>query len=71
MDQNSLRNNKVVDSITCSVNKRELEDKCIKFWGKIDIKVDESDIEVCHRLGKSFKTVTLFGDKCCSKIIAK
>ena len=52
MYQNSRRNNNAVNDIPSSVNKRELEDQYIKPFGKIDSKVDESDIEVCHRLGK-------------------
>ena len=55
MDQYSRRNNAVVDGIPSSVKKRELADKCIEIFGKIIIKIHESDIQACHRFGKSSK----------------
>ena len=71
-DQYSCRNNIVADGIASNVKKRELEDKCIELLGKIDIKIHESDIEACHRLGKSSKTFIRFANsKFCSKILAK
>ena len=60
MDQYSHRNNVIVDCIPSSVEKRELKDKYIEVLGKIDIKIHETDIEACHRLGKSSKTIILF-----------
>ena len=72
MDQYSHCNNVVVDAIPSSLKKRKLEDKCIEVLGKIDIKIHETDIEVCHCLGKSSKTITHFVNrKFCSKILAK
>ena len=60
-------NNVVVASIPYSVRKREL-----KLFGKIDIEIHESDIEACHRLGKSCKTIIHFVNrKFWSKILAK
>ena len=60
MDQYSHRNNVIVDGIPSSVEKRELKDKYTEVLGKIDIKIHETDIEACHRLGKSSKTIILF-----------
>ena len=48
-------NNVVVASIPYSFRKREL-----KLFGKIDIEIHESDIEACHCLGKSCKTIIHF-----------
>ena len=45
MDQYNRRNNVVVDGTPTSVKTRELEDKCIEVFGKIDIKIHETDIE--------------------------
>ena len=39
---------------------RELEGKCVYVFGKRNIKIDESHIEACHRLGKSSNTIILF-----------
>lgn len=56
MDEQSRRNIVAVDFIPSSVEERELKDKSINALGKIGIKIDESDIKVCHCLGKSTKT---------------
>ena len=70
--QYNRRNNVVVDGIPSSVKKRELEDKCIEVLGKIDIKIRKTDIEACHHLDKSLKTIIRFVNrKFCSKILAK
>ena len=72
MDQYSHRNNVIVDGIPSSVEKRELKDKYIEVLGKIDIKIHETDIEACHRLGKSSKTIILFVSRTFfSKILEK
>ena len=56
MDQYSHRDNVVVNGFPSSVKKREMEDVLVKK----DIQFHESDTEVCHRLGKSPKTVIRF-----------
>ena len=72
MDQYSRRNSVVVDSISSSVKKKELKGKCIEVLGKIDIKIYESVIEACHRLGKSTKAMISFVKRLfCSIIMAK
>ena len=49
MNQNNYCDNIVLDSIQTSSKKRELEDKLTE--------VDESDIEICHCLGKLSKLI--------------
>ena len=72
MDQYSRRNSVVVDSISSSVKKKELKGKCIEVLEKIDIKIHESVIEACHRLGKSTKATISFVKRLfCSIIMAK
>lgn len=72
MDQYSRRNSVVVDSISSSVKKKELKGKCIEVLEKIDIKIHESVIEACHRLGKSTNATISFVKRLfCSIIMAK
>ena len=60
MDQHSSRSNVIVDGVPSGMKKRELEDKCVEVLGKTEIKIHETDIEACHRLGKSSKTIIRF-----------
>ena len=58
--------------IPSSVKKRDLEDTCIEVFGKIDIDIHDNDIEACHRLGKSSKTIIRFVKRMfCSKVLTK
>lgn len=70
LDQYSRRNNVVVGVIPSSMKNRELEGKCVDVLGKKHVKINEYDIEVCHGLGKSFKTIIRFVSRnFCSKIL--
>ena len=56
-DQNSLiqygrRNNAVLTGIPETVKDNELEDVILTFFNDIDVNVQSSDIEVCHRFDK-------------------
>ena len=72
IDQYSRRNNLVIDGIPSSVTNQALESKVVDIMSKVDIKFSQSDIESCHRLGKSSKTILRFVNrKSCSMIISK
>ena len=59
-DQYSRRNNIVIQGIPQSVKYKDLEDKVINILDKVNVKVTKSDIEACHRLGDSRKTIVRF-----------
>ena len=59
-DQYSRRNNIVIPGIPQSVKYKDLEDKVINALYKVNVKVTKNDIEACHRLGYSRKTIVRF-----------
>ena len=59
-DQYSRRNNIVIQGIPQSVKYKDLEDKVINVLDKVNVKVTKNDIEACHRLGDSRKTIVRF-----------
>ena len=59
-DQYSRRNNIVIQGIPQSVKSKDLEDKVINVLDKVNVKVTKNDIEACHRLGDSRKTIVRF-----------
>ena len=59
-DQYSRRNNIVIQGITQSIKYTDLEDKVINVLDKVNVKVTKNDIEACHRLGDSRKTIVRF-----------
>ena len=59
-DQYSRRNNFEINGIPNSVNDDDLEEKIIEVLDAIDITVDKSEIEACHRLpGKNKEKTTI------------
>ena len=59
-DQYSRWNNIVIQGIPQSVKSKDLEDKVINVLDKVNVKVTKNDIEACHRLGDSRKTIVRF-----------
>ena len=59
-DQYSRRNNIVIQGIPQSVKSKDLEDKVINVLDKVNVNVTKNDIEACHRLGDSKKTIVRF-----------
>ena len=59
-DQYSRRNNIVTQGIPHSVKYKDLEDKVINVLDKVNVKVTKNDIETCHRLDDSRKTIVRF-----------
>ena len=53
LNQNGRRNNIVFTGIPDSVNDEDLESTVTSILKDIDVAVDSSDIEDCHRFGKS------------------
>ena len=43
-----------------SVKSKDLEDKVINVLDKVNVKMTKNDIEACHRLGDSRKTIVRF-----------
>ena len=56
-DQYSRQNNIVIQGIPQSVKYKDLEDKVINILDKVNVKVTKNDIDACHRLGDSRKTI--------------
>ena len=59
-NQYSRWNNIVIRGIPQSVKYKDLEDKVINVLDKVNVKVIKNDIEACHRLGDSRKTIVKF-----------
>lgn len=64
-NQYGRRNNIEISGISNDIEDDMLEDKVIKILGKIDVNVEEKDIEACHRLpptkrDKTKKTIIRF-----------
>ena len=59
-DQYSRRNNVAIQDIPQSVKSKDLEDMVINVLDKVNVKVTKNDIEACHRLGDSRKTIVRF-----------
>ena len=53
LEQYGRRNNLELSGIPDSVDDRDLEKTVVKILKKIDVNVNENDIEACHRIGKS------------------
>ena len=53
MDQYNWRNNLEIQGISSTVCDEDLEDKLIEIFKCINIPRAKSDVEDCHRLGKS------------------
>ena len=82
-EQNSLaqygrRNNIVISGIPDFIDHNNLENTVISMMSGINAKIEENDIEACHRFGKpdvtskSKKTVARFANrKNCNKIFEK
>ena len=49
-----------MQGIPQSVKSKDLEDKVINVLDKVNVKVTKNDIEACHRLGDSRKTIVRF-----------
>ena len=56
-DQYSRRNNLEIHGIPAEVKDDQLEEKVIDIFSQLNISLSKSDIEDCHRLGKSNTTV--------------
>ena len=59
-DQYSRRNNIVIQGITQSVKRKDLEDKVVNFLDKVNVQVTKNDIETCHRLDDNRKMILKF-----------
>ena len=59
-NQYSRQNNTEIQGIPQSVKSKDVEDKIINDPDKVNVKVSNSDIEACHRLGDSRKTTMRF-----------
>ena len=59
-DQYSRRNNVVIQDIPQSVKSKDLEDMVINVLDKVNFIVTKNDIEACHLLGDSRKTIVRF-----------
>ena len=59
-DQYSRRNNIVIQGIPETVKYKDLVDKIINVFDKVNVKVTKNDMEACHRLGDSRKTIVRF-----------
>ena len=55
LEQYGRRNNLEISGIPDSISNNELEDKVIEILSTVDVNVSKSDIEACHRMGKSKK----------------
>ena len=53
LEQYGRRNNLELSGIPDSVEDKDLEKTVIKIFEKIDVTVNDNDIEACHRVGKS------------------
>lgn len=66
LQQYGRRNNLEISGIPDTIPSNELEDKAIEIFKAIDVDVEKSNIEACHRLGKkntgtnSTKTIVRF-----------
>ena len=63
-EQYSRQNNIVIPSIPQSVKHKDLEDKVMNVLDKVNVKVTKNDVEACHRLGVSRKTIVRFENIC-------
>ena len=50
LEQYTRRNNLEINGIPNTIADENLESKCIEILGSVDIHVEKSDIEACHRL---------------------
>ena len=60
VDEYNRQNNIVIQVIPQSIKSKDLEDKIINVLDKVNVKVTKNDIEACHRLGDSRKTIVRF-----------
>ena len=75
-EQYGRRNNIVISGIPDDINDNDLESTVIKLMKDVDVYIDSSDIEACHRIGKldcktsSKKTIVRFVNrKYCKKAL--
>ena len=70
-DQYSRRNNLEIHGIPAEVKDDQLEEKVIDIFSQLNISLSKSDIEDCHRLGKSNTTVRFVNRKFCKDALEK
>ena len=72
-DQYNRRNHLDIQGIPDSVPDDQLEEKVIKIFNQINVKINTFDIEDCHRMGKSKKTniVRFVNRKNCKAVLEK
>ena len=72
-DQYNRRNHLNIQGIPDSVPDDQLEEKFIKIFNQINVKINTFDIKDCHRMGKSKKTnITRFVNrKNCKAVLEK
>ena len=59
LDQYGRRNNLEINGIPSSIKNEELDGKVIDILGALDIKVQDTDIEACHRIGNQSPKTTI------------
>ena len=72
-DQYNRRNHLDIQGIPGSVPDDQLEEKVIKIFNQINVKINTFHIEDCHRMGKSKKTniVRFVNRKNCKAVLEK
>ena len=55
LDQYGRRNNLEIEGIPDNISDENLEKTAVKLLNAIDVDIKESEVEACHRLGKSKK----------------
>ena len=72
-DQHNRRNHLDIQGIPDSVPDDQLEEKVIKIFKQINVKINTFDIEDCHRMSKSKKTniVRFVNRKNCKAVLEK
>ena len=68
---NSKRNNLEIHGIPAEVKDNQLEEKVIDIFSQLNISLSKSDIEDCHRLGKSNTIVRSVNQKFCEDVLEK
>ena len=68
---NSRRNNLEIHGIPTEVKDNQLEEKVMHIFSQLNISLSKSDIEDCHRLGKSNTIVRFVNQKFCKDVLEK
>ena len=71
LDQYKRRNNLEIQGIPSTVSNEILEDKVTEIFESLNISFAKSDIEDCHRLGKSNPQYTIVNRKKCYAGLSK